>query len=182
MASMQFLSTDLAGIVVIEPKVFEDERGFFMETYHKPRFVAAGIDVEFVQDNHSRSRAGVLRGLHYQICRPQGKLVRVIRGSILDVAVDLRRSSPTFGRWYGCELSEANRRQIFIPPGFAHGFCVTSDIVEVIYKCTEVYLPQDERTLLWNDPALGIRWPVANPTISAKDERGIPLAQAECFP
>jgi dTDP-4-dehydrorhamnose 3,5-epimerase len=182
MASMQFLSTDLAGIVVIEPKVFEDERGFFMETYHKPRFVAAGIDVEFVQDNHSRSRAGVLRGLHYQITRPQGKLVRVIRGSILDVAVDLRRSSPTFGRWYGCELSEANRRQIFIPPGFAHGFCVTSDIVEVIYKCTEVYLPQDERTLLWNDPALGIRWPVADPTISAKDERGTPLAKAECFP
>lgn len=178
---MQFVSSDLQGVVVIEPKVFEDERGFFMETYQKPRFVAAGIDVEFVQDNHSRSRAGVLRGLHYQITRPQGKLLRVIRGSILDVAVDLRRSSPTFGRWYGCELSEANRRQIFIPPGFAHGFCVTSDVVEVIYKCTDVYVPQDERTLLWNDPALGIRWPVTNPTISPKDERGIPLAQAECF-
>jgi dTDP-4-dehydrorhamnose 3,5-epimerase len=178
---MQFLTTELEGIVVIEPKVFEDERGFFMETYHKPRFVAAGIDVEFVQDNHSRSRAGVLRGLHYQIKHPQGKLVRVIRGSILDVAVDLRRSSSTFGRWYGCELSEANRRQIFIPPGFAHGFCVTSDIVEVMYKCTVVYMPQDERTLLWNDPALGIRWPVTNPTISPKDERGTPLAQAECF-
>jgi dTDP-4-dehydrorhamnose 3,5-epimerase len=178
---MQFLTTELEGIVVIEPKVFEDERGFFMETYHKPRFVAAGIDVEFVQDNHSQSRAGVLRGLHYQIKHPQGKLVRVIRGSILDVAVDLRRSSSTFGRWYGCELSEANRRQIFIPPGFAHGFCVTSDIVEVMYKCTVVYMPQDERTLLWNDPALGIRWPVTNPTISRKDERGTPLAQAECF-
>lgn len=178
---MQFLATELQGVVVIEPKVFEDERGFFMETYHKPRFVAAGIDVEFVQDNHSRSRAGVLRGLHYQITRPQGKLLRVIRGSILDVAVDLRRSSPTFGRWFGCDLSEANRRQIFIPPGFAHGFCVTSDVVEVIYKCTDVYVPQDERTLLWNDPALGIRWPVANPTISPKDERGTPLAQAECF-
>lgn len=179
---MQFIPTELAGVVVIEPKVFEDERGFFMETFHRPRFAAAGIDVEFVQDNHSRSRQGVLRGLHYQLTRPQGKLVRVVRGSVLDVAVDLRRSSPTFARWFGCELSEANRRQVYVPPGFAHGFCVTSEVAEVIYKCTDVYTPNDERTLLWNDPALGIHWPIANPVVSAKDERGVPLSRAECFP
>ena len=178
---MQFLTIELAGIVVVEPKVFEDERGFFMETFHKPRFAAAGIDVEFVQDNHSRSRQGVLRGLHYQISHPQGKLVRVIRGAVLDVAVDLRRSSPTFGRWFGCELSEANRRQMYIPVGFAHGLCVTSEIAEVIYKCTEIYMPQDERTLLWNDPALGIDWPVKDPTVSEKDRRGVLLDRAECF-
>ncbi|HEY2251145.1 MAG TPA: dTDP-4-dehydrorhamnose 3,5-epimerase [Planctomycetaceae bacterium] len=178
---MQFLTTELAGIVVVEPKVFADERGFFMETFHKPRFAQAGIDVEFVQDNHSRSRQGVLRGLHYQISRPQGKLVRVIRGAVLDVAVDLRRSSPTFGRWYGCELSEANKRQVYVPAGFAHGFCVTSEIAEVIYKCTDIYSPPDERTLLWNDPALGINWPVNAPTISEKDQRGVPLICAEVF-
>ena len=178
---MQFLTNELAGIVVVEPKVFEDERGFFMETFHKPRFAAAGIDVDFVQDNHSRSGQGVLRGLHYQISHPQGKLVRVIRGAVLDVAVDLRRSSPTFGRWWACELSEANRRQVYIPAGFAHGFCVTSDVAEVIYKCTEIYTPQDERTLLWNDPALGINWPVGHPIISEKDQRGVPLDRAECF-
>lgn len=179
--NMQFLTTELAGIVIVEPKVFEDERGFFMETFHKPRFAQAGIDVDFVQDNHSRSRQGVLRGLHYQISHPQGKLVRVIRGSVLDVAVDLRKSSPTFGRWYGCELSETNRRQVYLPAGFAHGFCVTSDVAEVIYRCTEIYMPHDERTLLWNDPALGIDWPVKNPTISDKDRRGVPLERAECF-
>lgn len=178
---MQFLTTELAGVVVIEPKVFEDERGFFMESYHRPKFAAAGIDLEFVQDNHSRSRQGVLRGLHYQLAYPQGKLVRAIRGSIFDVAVDLRRSSPTFGRWYGCELSESNRRQMYVSPGFAHGFCVTSDMAEVIYKCTEIYRPEDERTLLWNDPALGIRWPVTGPIVSAKDERGVPLSVAECY-
>lgn len=178
---MQFVPTELAGVIVIEPKVFEDERGFFMETFHRPRFAAAGMDVEFVQDNHSKSRQGVLRGLHYQLTRPQGKLVRAVRGSVYDVAVDMRRSSPTFSRWFGCELSEANRRQVYVPPGFAHGFCVTSDVAEVIYKCTEVYVPQDECTLLWNDPALGIKWPVPNPTVSAKDERGALLVQAECF-
>jgi dTDP-4-dehydrorhamnose 3,5-epimerase len=179
---MQFLKTELAGIVVVEPKVFEDERGFFMETFHKPRFAEAGIDADFVQDNHSRSRLGVLRGLHYQISRPQGKLVRVIRGAVLDVAVDLRKSSPTFGRWFGCELSETNRRQVYIPAGFAHGLCVTTEIAEVIYKCTDIYVPQDERTLLWNDPALGINWPVQHPTISEKDKRGMPLSLAEVFP
>jgi dTDP-4-dehydrorhamnose 3,5-epimerase len=180
-SKMQFLPTELAGIVVIEPNVFEDERGFFMETFQRPKFAAAGIDVEFVQDNHSRSRQGVLRGMHYQLAHPQGKLVRVVHGSVLDVAVDLRRSSPTFGRWFGCELSELNRRQLYIPAGFAHGFCVTSEVADVIYKCTEVYIPQDERTLLWNDPALGINWPLAKPTVSAKDARGLPLSQVECF-
>lgn len=178
---MQFIPTDLAGVVLIEPKVFEDERGFFMETFHKPRFVAAGIDCEFVQDNHSRSRYGVLRGLHYQLSYPQGKLVRAVRGAVFDVAVDLRCSSATFGRWYGCELSEANRRQLYIPPGFAHGFCVTSDVAEVIYKCTDIYHPEDERTILWSDPTVGVKWPVAEPTISAKDARGVLLATAECY-
>jgi dTDP-4-dehydrorhamnose 3,5-epimerase len=178
---MQFLPTELAGVVVIEPKAYEDERGFFMETFHRQKFAVAGIDVEFVQDNHSRSRAGVLRGLHYQLAHPQGKLVRAIRGTVFDVAVDLRRSSATFGHWYGCELTEANRRQMYIPPGFAHGFCVTSDAAEVVYKCTALYHPEDERTLLWSDPALGIRWPVASPVVSAKDARGVPLARAECF-
>jgi dTDP-4-dehydrorhamnose 3,5-epimerase len=178
---MQFLPTELAGVVVVEPRVFEDDRGFFMETFHRQKFAAAGIDVEFVQDNHSRSRSGVLRGLHYQLAHPQGKLVRAIRGAIFDVAVDLRKSSPAFGRWYGCELSEANRRQMYIPAGFAHGFCVTSDSAEVVYKCTELYHPEDERTLLWNDPALGIRWPVTNPVVSPKDARGSPLGKAECF-
>ena len=178
---MQFLPTELPGVVIIEPKVFEDERGFFMESFHRQKFAAAGIDVEFVQDNHSRSRAGVLRGLHYQFAHPQGKLVRAVRGSIFDVAVDLRRSSPTFGRWHGCELTEANRRQMYIPPGFAHGFCVTSDVAEVLYKCTELYHPADERTLLWNDPVLGIDWPVASPVVSAKDTLGVPLARAECY-
>jgi len=178
---MQFHPTTLAGVVVVEPKVFEDDRGFFMESYHRPKFAAAGIGVEFVQDNHSRSRRGVLRGLHYQLAHPQGKLVRVIQGEIFDVAVDLQRHSPTFGHWYGCELSDRNRRQMYVPPGFAHGFCVTSETAEVIYKCTEVYHPEDEHTLLWNDPALGIKWPVANPTISPKDARGLPLAAATCF-
>ena len=152
-----------------------------METFHRPKFAAAGIDVEFVQDNHSSSRQGVLRGLHYQLTRPQGKLVRAIRGSIFDVGVDMRRSSPTFGRWFGCELSEANRRQMYVPPGFAHGFCVTSEMAEVIYKCTDVYLPQDERTVSWNDPAIAIGWPIANPTISAKDAHGVSLQEADCF-
>jgi dTDP-4-dehydrorhamnose 3,5-epimerase len=178
---MQFHKTELAGVVVIEPRAFADERGFFMETFHKQKFAAAGIDVEFVQDNHSRSGRGVLRGLHYQLAHPQGKLVRAVAGKVFDVAVDLHRSSPTFGGWYGCELTESNRRQIYIPPGFAHGFCVLSDLAEVIYKCTELYHPEDERTLLWNDPSVGIQWPVASPIISAKDARGRMLADCECY-
>jgi dTDP-4-dehydrorhamnose 3,5-epimerase len=178
---MKFLNTDLPGVIVIEPKVFEDERGFFMETYHQPRFAEAGIDVSFVQDNHSRSRRGVLRGLHYQIRHAQGKLIRAVRGEIYDVAVDLRKSSPTFGRWVGLTLNETNRKQLYIPPGFAHGFCVVSEIAEVLYKTTDVYHPAEERTLLWNDPALGIAWPVSAPVVSAKDQRGTPLAQAEVY-
>jgi len=178
---MQFIQTELAGVVVIEPRPFEDERGYFMETFHKQKFAAAGIDVEFVQDNHSRSRRGVLRGLHYQLAHPQGKLVRAVAGNIFDVAVDLRQSSTTFGRWYGCELSESNRRQIYIPPGFAHGFCVLGDAAEVVYKCTELYHPNDERTLLWNDRSLGIPWPVANPVVSPKDARGQKLADCDCY-
>jgi len=180
--TMHFVQTELAGVVIIEPRVFEDERGFFMESYHRPRFAAAGIDVEFVQDNHSRSGKGVLRGLHYQLRHPQGKLVRVIRGEVLDVAVDLRRASPTFGRCLGCVLSETNRRQLYVPAGFAHGFCVTSDVAELLYKCTDIYRPEDERTVLWNDPALAIDWPVSDPVISAKDQRGVRLAEAECYP
>ena len=178
---MKFIATELEGVVLVEPQVFGDERGFFMETFHRPKFAAAGIDVEFVQDNHSRSRGGVLRGLHYQLTRPQGKLVRAIRGSILDVAVDVRRSSPTFGKVVAFELSEENKRQLYVPPGFAHGFCVTSDIAEVVYKCTDVYAPHDERTVLWNDPSLKIAWPLENPLVSEKDQRGVLLSQAECF-
>ncbi|MGQ0635596.1 MAG: dTDP-4-dehydrorhamnose 3,5-epimerase [Planctomycetaceae bacterium] len=178
---MQFIASELPGVIVIEPKVFEDERGFFMETYHQPRFAEAGIDASFVQDNHSRSRRGVLRGLHYQIRHAQGKLVRAIRGEIYDVAVDLRKSSPMFGRWVGVTLSEANRRQLYVPPGFAHGFCVVSDVAEVLYKTTDVYHPEAERTLLWNDPAVAVAWPVKEPVVSEKDQRGVPLRQAEVY-
>jgi dTDP-4-dehydrorhamnose 3,5-epimerase len=179
---MEFHNTDLPGVIVVEPKVFGDERGFFMETYHQPRFAAAGIDLPFVQDNHSRSRRGVLRGLHYQLRHAQGKLVRVVQGEIFDVAVDARRSSPTFGRWFGAILSDANRRQLYVPPGFAHGFCVVSDSADVLYKTTDVYHPEEERSVLWNDPAIGITWPVKDPIISAKDAEGKLLAEAECFP
>jgi dTDP-4-dehydrorhamnose 3,5-epimerase len=180
--AMQFHKSALSGVILVEPKVFADERGFFMETYHQPRFVAAGIELPFVQDNHSRSRRGVLRGLHYQLKFPQGKLVRAVQGEIFDVAVDVRRSSPTFGRWFGTTLSDTNRRQLYVPPGFAHGFCVVSEMAEVLYKTTDVYHPEDEKTVLWNDPAIGVQWPLADPIISAKDEKGVPLAQAECFP
>ncbi|HTI49404.1 MAG TPA: dTDP-4-dehydrorhamnose 3,5-epimerase [Planctomycetaceae bacterium] len=179
---MQFHKTDIPGVILIEPKVFGDERGFFMETYHQPRFAAAGIDLPFVQDNHSRSRKGVLRGLHYQLRHAQGKLVRVVQGEIFDVAVDARRSSPTFGRWFGAVLSDSNRRQLYVPPGFAHGFCVVSDSADVLYKTTDVYHPEEERSVLWNDPAIGITWPVKDPIISAKDQEGKLLAEAECFP
>lgn len=178
---MQITATELAGVFLIEPRVFEDERGYFLETYHRQRFAEAGIDVEFVQDNFSHSRRGVLRGLHYQLEHPQGKLVRVVRGEIFDVAVDLRRNSPTFGRWTGAVLNETNHRQLYIAPGFAHGFCVLSDAADVVYKCTDFYAPRHERTLLWNDPALGIEWPVVQPLISVKDRAGLPLATAETY-
>jgi len=169
--------TNLDGVLHIEPKVFGDARGFFLETYNKQRYMEAGFpDVEFVQDNHSRSSKGVLRGLHYQINNPQGKLVQVATGTVFDVAVDIRLGSPTFGQWYGCVLSVENHHQLWIPPKFAHGFCVLSDTADFIYKCTDYYNPADEGGLLWNDPALGIDWQLDAPLLSDKDKVSLCLA------
>ena len=180
---MKAIATSIPAVLVIEPAVFGDARGFFFESWNRKAFAAAvGHDVEFVQDNHSMSLGGVLRGLHYQLKRPQGKLVRVVVGEVFDVAVDLRRSSPTFGRWVGERLSAANRRMMWIPAGFAHGFVVTSQAAEFLYKTTDYYAPEDERTLLWNDPAVGIAWPVgAPPVLKPRDAAGTPLAQAETY-
>ena len=160
-----------------------DDRGFFMETWNARTFADLGLNLEFVQDNHSRSSRGVLRGLHYQLEQAQGKLVRVTAGAVYDVAVDLRRSSPTFAKWVGVELSAENKRMLWVPPGFAHGFLTLEDGTEFLYKCTNLYAPEHERSLLWNDPALGIDWPLAGtlPSLSAKDGAGTPLAQTECF-
>jgi dTDP-4-dehydrorhamnose 3,5-epimerase len=166
---VKFHATPLPGVVLVEPRVFEDPRGFFMETYHGPRFAAAGIAQKFVQDNHTRSVRNTLRGLHFQVTHPQGKLVRVVAGEVFDVAVDLRRGAPTFARWHGVRLSAENRMQIYVPPGFAHGFCVLSDAADVIYKCTEVYDPTGDRSIRWDDPTIGIDWPVTDPLLSAKD-------------
>jgi dTDP-4-dehydrorhamnose 3,5-epimerase len=179
---MRFLPTALPGVVLVEPQVFGDERGFFMETYRLERFADAGIDLPFVQDNHSASSHGVLRGLHYQQPHPQGKLLRCIAGSIFDVAVDIRRGSPTFGRWVGYDLTAENRRQLWIPPGFAHGFCVTSERAEVVYKCTEVWRQEFDRSIRWDDPAIGIEWPVSSPILSAKDAAAPTLAAAAELP
>jgi dTDP-4-dehydrorhamnose 3,5-epimerase len=180
---MNVMQTPIDGLLVIEPKVFGDDRGFFYESFNAQRFAElTGVRLPFVQDNHSRSARGVLRGLHYQIQQAQGKLVRVTAGSVFDVAVDLRKSSPTFGRWHGVELSAENKRQFWIPPGFAHGFAVTSDFAEFLYKTTDYYAPVHERALLWNDPAIGIDWPLEGaPLLSAKDQNGLPLADAEVF-
>ncbi len=179
---MNIIPTKIPDVLVLEPKVFGDERGFFYESYNRRAMTEAGIPDDFVQDNHSRSAKGVLRGLHYQIQNTQGKLVRVISGSVYDVAVDLRKSSPTFGKWVGVELSAENKRMAWIPKGFAHGFVVTSDTAEFLYKTTDYWAPQFERSLLWNDPALGIAWPLeSEPTIAAKDAAGLPLAQCEVF-
>jgi dTDP-4-dehydrorhamnose 3,5-epimerase len=180
---MQVLPTDLPGVLLLEPRVFGDARGYFYEAYNRRSFhKATGVDVEFVQDNHSRSVKNVLRGLHYQIRQAQGKLVRVTAGEVWDVAVDLKKGSPTFGKWTGFTLSAETKRIAWIPPGFAHGFLVVSDAAEVIYKTTDYYAPEHERTLLWNDPALGIRWPLAGaPVLADKDKRGAPLATAEVF-
>ena len=167
----------LAGVVVVEPVVFHDERGFFMETYHRQKYRSLGIDVAFVQDNHSHSQQGVLRGLHYQLGHPQDKLVCALGGTIFDVAVDLRQGSPTFGRWHGTELSAANHRQLFIPKGFAHGFCVLSETADILYKCSDFYSPADEQGLLWSDPDLNIQWPLRDPILSAKDAAYPPLSQ-----
>jgi dTDP-4-dehydrorhamnose 3,5-epimerase len=180
---MRVTTTALPDILLIEPRVFSDERGFFFESYSRRAFAEAGLAVEFVQDNHSRSARGVLRGLHYQIEHAQGKLVRVTAGEVFDVAVDVRKSSPTFGRSMGMPLSAENRRMLWIPPGFAHGFLVLSDAAEFLYKTTDYWYPQFERTLLWNDPALGIAWPLAGaPTLAAKDASGRPLALADVYP
>ena len=173
--------TELSGVIIVEPRVFADARGFFLETWNRQHFQESGIDADFVQDNHSQSVAGVLRGLHYQIERPQGKLIWVIRGEIFDVGVDLRRSSPTFGRWTSVRLSAENRRQLYFPPGFAHGFCALSPEVEVIYKCSDYYQPALERTICWNDPQLGIDWPIAAPLLSPKDVQGLSFADAPKF-
>jgi len=181
---MRFTPTKISDVVLIEPKVFGDHRGFFMETWQSQVFAEAGIDVPFVQDNHSRSAQAILRGLHYQIERPQGKLVRVIAGEVFDVAVDIRRQSPTFGQWVGERLSAENRRMLWVPPGFAHGFYVLSESAEFLYKCTEFYAPQYERAIRWDDPALAIAWPLVNqaaPVLSAKDAQAPLLAQAELF-
>jgi dTDP-4-dehydrorhamnose 3,5-epimerase len=167
---MRVAETALEGVLVIEPRVFQDARGFFLETYHAQRYAAAGLDVTFVQDNHSRSRRNTLRGLHFQVSQPQGKLVRVIEGTIWDVAVDIRPDSPTFGQHVGVELSAENFRQIYVPPGFAHGFCVTTDVAQVEYKCTAYYDPADERGIAWNDPQLAIPWPVVDPVLSTRDQ------------
>ena len=166
---MQFKETSLPGVLIVEPQVFGDDRGFFMETYHEAKFREGGIPQTFVQDNHSRSSRGVLRGLHYQVPKAQGKLVRVIRGSVFDVAVDIRKDSPHFGKWFGLELSEENKLQLWVPAGFAHGFAVLSDLADVTYKCTELYDAKGDRSILWNDPDIGIEWPVDAPLLSAKD-------------
>jgi dTDP-4-dehydrorhamnose 3,5-epimerase len=181
---MQFSSAKLPGVILVEPKVFEDERGFFFESYHEQRFLEQNLSLNFCQDNHSRSKKGALRGMHYQIRQAQGKLVRVILGEIYDVAVDLRKSSPTFGQWMGLHLSAENKKQLYIPPGFAHGFYVVSEWAEVLYKATDYYAPQWERTLLWNDPQINISWPLSpeeQPLLSPKDAAGIPLEQAEVY-
>jgi len=181
---VNILPTALADVLVIEPDVFGDERGFFMESWNAARFAEAGLNLSFVQDNHSRSVRGVLRGLHYQLTRPQGKLVRVTAGAVFDAVVDLRRSSPSFGRWAGIELSASNKRMLWIPPGFAHGFLVLEDGTDFLYKCTQFYAADDERCIRWDDPAIGIDWPLEGitPLLSAKDQGGMLLAEAEVYP
>jgi dTDP-4-dehydrorhamnose 3,5-epimerase len=179
---MQIHETNLTEVKLLEPRVFADSRGFFLESYNQRTFAELGIHESFVQDNHSRSERGVLRGLHYQLIEPQGKLVRAVRGEIFDVAVDLRRSSSTFGQWTGHRLSEENKQMLWIPAGFGHGFLVLSTTAEVLYKATNFYAPQGERSILWSDPAIGIHWPYSGtPTLSAKDSAGKRLLEAEVF-
>lgn len=175
--------TELPEVLILEPKVFGDDRGFFFESFNQRDFQqCTGLDVNFVQDNHSKSSQGVLRGLHYQIQHPQGKLVRVTQGTVFDVAVDMRKSSPNFGKWTGVELSADNKRQLWVPPGFAHGFLVTSETAEFLYKTTDYWYPEYERSLLWCDPAIGIQWPsLAEPKLAAKDKAALHLSAAEIF-
>lgn len=182
---MNFKPTRLPEVVVVEPKVFGDSRGFFMETWEARKFAEGGIDAKFVQDNHSRSSRWVLRGLHYQLRHTQGKLVRVTEGEVFDVAVDVRKSSPTFGQWVGEYLSAENRRMLWVPPGFAHGFVVLSERVDFLYKCTDYYDPASECTLLWNDAEIGVEWPIpagVEPIISEKDRKGLSWRSIECLP
>lgn len=181
---MNVIPTKIPDVLILEPKVFGDERGFFFESFNQKVFAdKTGVTTEFVQDNHSRSRQGVLRGLHYQIEQVQGKLLRAVAGEIFDVAVDIRKGSPTFGQWVGCVISAENKRQFWVPPKFAHGFLVLSDVAEVLYKTTDYYAPQHERSILWNDPDLGIEWPLdgIDPILSAKDRDGKPLKEADVF-
>jgi dTDP-4-dehydrorhamnose 3,5-epimerase len=173
---MEFLTTDLPGVLLIEPDVFWDSRGFFLETYHQAKYAAGGVSGAFVQDNHSFSTLGTLRGLHAQRAKPQGKLVRAVEGEMFDVAVDVRRGSPSFGRWVGALLSGDNFRQLWIPPGFAHGFCVLSERVHVEYKCTDFYDKADEIVVAWNDPEIAVAWPISEPVLSAKDAAAPRLA------
>jgi len=181
---MEFQPTRIPDVVLIKPRLFGDERGFFLESWQEKKFAAAGIDAQFVQDNHSRSARNTLRGLHYQMQQTQGKLVRVTSGAAFDVAVDIRRSSPTFGQWVGVELSATNRHMLWVPEGFAHGFLALSDGTEFLYKCTDYYAPEFERSIAWNDPDLAIPWPLHRdrPLLSAKDEAGVQLRDAEYFP
>ena len=177
-------TTTIADVKIIEPAVFGDERGFFMETWHKQKFIDLGIDAEFVQDNHSKSKQGILRGLHYQIQQSQGKLVRVVAGEVFDVAVDIRRQSPTFGQWVGTLLSAENKKMLWVPPGFAHGFYVTSDSAEFVYKCSDYYAPEHECCIAWNDPDVAIEWPLISgqvPQLSVKDSNGLRLKDAQVF-
>jgi dTDP-4-dehydrorhamnose 3,5-epimerase len=180
---MKFVAAAIPDVILIEPRVFGDARGFFFESWNARDFAAGGIDAEFVQDSHSRSLRGVVRGLHYQIRQPQGKLIRVVAGEIFDVVVDIRKSSPTCGRHVAVRLSADTHQMLWVPPGFAHGFCVLSEYAEILYKQTAYYAPEHERSLLWNDPRLGIDWPLADdPTLSEKDRAGLPFRQAEIFP
>ena len=182
---MRLIETPLKDALIVEPQVFGDARGFFMESWNRRTFASLGLDLDFVQDNHSRSARGVLRGLHYQLKQPQGKLVRVVTGAVFDVAVDLRRESPTFGQWTGVELSAENRRMFWVPPGFAHGFLVLSESADFLYKATDYYAPEHERSILWNDPDLAIDWPLESigmPTLAAKDAAGSRFANAGAYP
>ncbi|MDH5444166.1 MAG: dTDP-4-dehydrorhamnose 3,5-epimerase [Gammaproteobacteria bacterium] len=174
---MNIIETNLPGVLLIEPKVFGDQRGFFLETFQAERYKEIGIELDFVQDNLSRSSKGVLRGLHYQLNYPQGKLVSVIRGKVFDVAVDIRQGSPHFGKWFGAELSDENHHQLYVPPGFAHGFCVMSDTVDFQYKCTDYYHPEDEVGIIWNDPSIAVDWSIADPTLSDKDKQLLALSE-----
>lgn len=181
---MKVITTKIPDVLILEPKIFGDHRGFFMETYQQDVFFDVGIKAKFIQDNHSGSVKGTLRGLHYQLEKPQAKLLRVVVGEVFDVAVDIRSGSPTFGKWVGCTLSAENKKQFWVPKGFAHGFYVISDWAEVIYKVDDVYSPESERTILWNDPTIGISWPIEDwvePILSNKDLKGVPFNQAEVF-